>query len=249
MEVRDIEVVEDRTDGSRCDEGFLRVRRLRVRNVYADGTRSATYDCDVVSRASIDAVAVVLYEVDAARRIRVVLRDGVRPAVFLRKHKNLVVDDAAPYLTIVEMAAGVLEPHDTADDGVEQRAAAEAVEECGLDVDASRVARLGGEMFPSPGVGDEKVFFRSATVAVDEARAPEGDGSVMEEATRPVVFDLDDAITQCRRGEIPDMKTELALLRLADQLGYVAQLGMFVDELPRELRDRYRRLGVEGPGG
>ena len=82
-----------------------------------------------------------------------------------------------------------------------------------------------------------------------DARAPEGDGSVMEEATRPVVFDLDDAITQCRRGEIPDMKTELALLRLADQLGYVAQLGMFVDELPPELQDRYRRLGVEGPGG
>ena len=51
------------TAGSKADEGFLRVRRLVLRNVYADGTRSRPYDCDVVSRTRTDAVAVVLYEV------------------------------------------------------------------------------------------------------------------------------------------------------------------------------------------
>ena len=40
------------------------------------------------------------------------------------------------------------------------------------------------------------------------------------------------------------MKTEIALLRLADHLGYVPQLGCFADELPPELRARYRTLGV-----
>jgi len=67
----------------------------------------------------------------------------------------------------------------------------------------------------------------------------------MEEATHPVVLDLDEAVARCRRGAIPDMKTEIALLRLCDQIGYLPQLGLFVDELPEELRGRYRRPGLE----
>jgi hypothetical protein len=42
------------------------------------------------------------------------------------------------------------------------------------------------------------------------------------------------------------MKTELALLRLCDHLGFLPQLGCFVEELPEEWRRRYRRLGVAG---
>jgi hypothetical protein len=40
------------------------------------------------------------------------------------------------------------------------------------------------------------------------------------------------------------MKTEVALLRLADHLGWLPQLGLFAHELPPELARRYRRLGV-----
>jgi len=83
-------------------------------------------------------------------------------------------------------------------------------------------------------------------VRVDERGEATGDGSVMEEAGRVVVRELGAAIEQCRTGEIPDMKTEVALLRLADHLGWVPQLGLFIDELPEQLRARYRRLGVEG---
>ena len=49
--------------------------------------------------------------------------------------------------------------------------------------------------------------------------------------------------------EIPDMKTEVALLRLADHLGYIPQLGCFAHELPDELRTRYTRLGVAAASG
>ena len=247
-EVETIEIVDDRTATSRCDEGFLRVSRLVVRNRYADGTFSEPYNCDVVSRRSIDAVAVVLYEIGADRRVRVLLKDGVRPATYLRKHKDLVAPDAYPYKTILEIAAGVLEPSDTGAGAIEQRAADEAWEECALRVDVGAVRHLGGEMFPSPGVGDEKVFFRSAAVPVDETGVPEGDGSIMEEATLPVVLDLDVAIARCRDGSIPDMKTEIALLRLCDQIGYLPQLGCFVDELPEPFRDRFRRLGLGDAG-
>jgi hypothetical protein len=44
------------------------------------------------------------------------------------------------------------------------------------------------------------------------------------------------------------MKSEVALLRLADHLGWLPQLGLFAHELPPELRRRYRRLGVAPAG-
>ena len=52
----------------------------------------------------------------------------------------------------------------------------------------------------------------------DSARPPAGDGSPMEEGARVVWQDLDEAITACGRGEIEDMKSELALRRLRDRL-------------------------------
>ena len=63
-----IEVVGDRTDDLGPDEGFLRYRRLTVRNRYADGSTSESYPCDVVSRLRVDAVAVVQSASDHGER-------------------------------------------------------------------------------------------------------------------------------------------------------------------------------------
>ncbi|MGZ3459722.1 MAG: NUDIX hydrolase, partial [Archangium sp.] len=41
--VTDIEIIEDFSSTARCDEGFLRVRRLRCQNRRADGTASKVY--------------------------------------------------------------------------------------------------------------------------------------------------------------------------------------------------------------
>ena len=60
----------------------------------------------------------------------------------------------------------------------------------------------------------------------------------MEEAASLVTLELAEAIEACRSGAIPDMKTELGLLRLADHLGYLPQLRCFVDELPPALAAR-----------
>ena len=248
-EVLDVEIVEDRTAGSRSDEGFLRVRRLVLSNVYADGTRSAPYPCDVVSRSRTDAVAVVLYDVvpdgpGGKHVVRVALKTGLRAPVFLRRNLSLVQPDARRYGVIAEIVAGMLESDDGGAAGIERRASHEAREEAGLAVPPSDVVPLGAEAFPSPGVTDEKVHFRAARAAIDERGLPEGDGSVMEEGGGVIVMTLEEAIEACRTGGIPDMKTEIALLRLADHLGYVASLGCFVDELPEEVRARWRPLGV-----
>lgn len=247
-DVADVEVVADHTAGSLASAGFLRVRRLVVRTRFADGTASDPYPCDIVSRARTDAVALLLYDVprDAAgrRTLRVLLKTGVRPPVFLRRHLALTQPDTRRYGRLVEMVAGMLEPDDVGPTGVARRAAAEAREEAGVAVPVHDVVALGAEAFPSPGVTDEKVHFRAARADLDGPHVPAGDGSAMEHGTRVVVLPVDEAIAACRRGDVPDMKTELALLRLCDLVGYVPSLGAFVDELPADLAARFRPLGL-----
>lgn len=244
-ELASIEIVEDRSAQSRCDEGFLKIRRLQLRNHYRDGTASRVYPCDLLSRPGSDAVVAVLYELDARRRVRVLLRESPRAPVYLRRHKRFVHPDPRTYTSLAEVVAGLVEESDgPGEAGMQARAALESEEEVGVSAPPERFAVIGGETFASPGTGDEKIYFTAGSVAVDAAHAGGGDGSVMEECARVLVLDLADAIARCRDGRIPDMKTEVGLLRLADHLGYLPQLGCFADELPDGLRERHTRLGV-----
>ncbi len=245
MELVEIEIVTDRTAQSRCDTGFLRVSRLDVRNRYADGSHSAPYPCDIVSRPGSDAVVAVLYERGERGVLRVLLREAPRVPVYLRRHKRFVHPDPREYLSITEVVAGIVEPDDgSGAAGRQLRASREAHEEAGCEIPAERFCEIGGETFASPGTSDEKIYFCASEADLGAARDAPGDGSVMEEAGRLVVLELDAAIEACRSGAIPDMKSEVALLRLADHLGWLPQLGMFAHELPPELARRYRRLGV-----
>ena len=214
-ELTDIEVLADRTDESRCDEGFLRVARLLLRNHYADGSRSQPYPCDVLSRPGSDTVVAALYEIDGQRRVRVLLRDAPRAPIYLRAHKRFVHPDPQTYRSLTELVAGMVETSDgPGEAGLQRRAAIEAEEEVGLPASPDDFAVIGGESFASPGTGDEKLYFCAAGVQIARARDAAGDGSVMEEAMQTVTLELGEAIEACRRGEIPDMKTELGLLRL-----------------------------------
>ncbi len=249
MKLRRIEVVEDRTATSRCDQGFLRLSRLRLRNVYEDGTASEPYPCDVVTRPSPDAVVAALYRRDPDGRVRVYLREAPRPPVYLRRLKPDCQRDPHPYDLLAEVVAGMLEEEDGAGvAGVLRRASAEAEEEAGFLCPAERFTEIGEGSFASPGTSDEKVFYTAAAVGDAAPGKPSGDGSVMEEVGAIVERELGSAIEACRSGTIPDMKTEIALLRLADHLGYIPQLGCFADELPEPLRSRYRPLGVPRAG-
>lgn len=249
MRLESIEVVADRTDGSRCDEGFLRLSRLVVRNRYDDGSSSEPYPCDVMTRPGSDAVVAVLYEIDTEGRVQVLLRESPRVPVYLRKNKSFVHPDTREYLVIHEVVAGLVEKVDGPGlAGLRRRAVAEAREEAGLELPPDAFHPLGGETFASPGTTDEKIYFVAGGTPLEaepDAGAAPGDGSVMEEWCELHRFELGAAIRACRSGEIPDMKTELALLRLADHLGWIPQLGRFVHELPAELQADYAALGVE----
>lgn len=215
--VVDIDVESDEVVG-RGERWFLAVRRLGLRNVYADGGRSEPYVCDFVVRSiGVDAVVVVLYHRGPAG-VEVLLRDGLRPARRLGRD-DAPVEDAGG-LFFREVVAGVVEPDDRGEVGIQRRAAAEALEEAGYVIEPAAVRFLGAGTFPTVGSMPEKFHLVCAEVVDKRAQEPlAGDGSPMEEGARTLWTELDHAIAMCVAGQIEDMKTELALRRLRDELG------------------------------
>lgn len=203
------------------DEGFLRVRRFRLRNRRSDGSRSDRFICDFLGRPKgPDAVVLVLYHQPASGAAVVLLREGLRPALALgRPAEELPVPDTRPYLRFMEVVAGIIEREDQGELGIRQRAAIEAFEEAGYRIDAQAVTFLGAGTFPSPGSMPEKFWLTAAHIADPAAcEPPPGDGSPMEEGARTQWVRLDEAVQWCVEGRIEDCKTEIALRRLQARL-------------------------------
>lgn len=217
----------ERTGEDTVGEGdYLRVRRVHLRNVRADGTRSRPYFCEFVDRPrhGTDAVVVALWRraADAPPgELEVLLRRGLRPALrFGRPADRLALPDARPYLFLTEVVAGILEDEDTGEAGVRRRAALEVWEEAGYRVADADIEFLGHRVFPTPGMAPESFYLCAVRIAPDAPAAPpEGDGSPMEEGSEQRWVPLPEALARCDRGEIEDAKTELCLRRLAARHG------------------------------
>ena len=111
---------------------------------------------------------------------------------------------------------------------------------------AEELVSLGGGTFSSPGFGMEKIHYRAAKVNPHEGMEPEGDGHPLEEVGDFQFHELAEAISWCRTGQIEDAKTEIGLYRLANYLGYYPEFGLWRHELPPDLLERVRSLGL-GP--
>lgn len=192
--------------------GFLVLRRTELVTI-TDGTRSSGFPYDAVGRRALDASVMVAHH-EHEGRVCVWLRSSLRPPVALREEAT--ASSSAPPLSPVlwELPAGLIEP------GESPRAAAarELAEELGFDVAESAVLDLGPAAHPAPAmIGELHHFFR---VEVDPKTRtePAGDGSPVEAGAVVVAIPLEEALAACRRGDIRDEKTELALRRLADEL-------------------------------
>lgn len=213
MTVNAIEVVEDFSATARCDEGFLQIRRLRVRNRRADGSTSPVYRVDVVDRPRLDAVAVLVVRRTAAGAFEVLTRMNLRPAAYFRKDKEQPVPDGRSHLYCEEIVAGLLENSDYGEAGLKHRASEEVLEEAGFTVAPSEIVTLGQPFFVAPGIVSEKIFLCAVDVTGKTPVLPPGDGSPLEESVPPrwrSVAELQAAIAD---GEVQDAKTELALSR------------------------------------
>lgn len=211
--VTDIEIIEDFSSTARCDEGFLRLRRLRCQNRRADGSVSPVYRVDVVDRPRLDAVAVLIYR-RSASGLEVLTRKNLRPAAYFRRGKEMVVPDPVSYLLVEELVAGVMELEDKGEEGVRHRAVEEVREEAGYEVAPEEIRLLGGGFFVAPGIISEKVFPTAVDVTGKQARPAQGDGSPLEEGTELQWRPIEALLAACRRGEVPDAKLEIAITRL-----------------------------------
>lgn len=202
------EVISDERLGA---GGFLRLRRLRLRVVRDDGTRSAEGLYDFVERPmGPDAVVLALWH-RAPDGPRVLLRRAPRVPLWFR--------DPAAGVAHAELVAGILESGEEGWPAIQARAAAEAHEEAGVAIAAAEVVRLGAPLYATPGMCAEIFHFVAAEVRDPGAAAtPPTDGSPFEEGATLTWLPLDEALRRCGTGEIVDLKTELALRRLRDTL-------------------------------
>ncbi len=211
-----VDTIEDLSAESRCDQGFLRVKRLVLRNRYPDGTESAPYRYDLVEREATDAVVLALHAtVDGAPAI--CLRSSLRPPLRFRPGYRLPIP-AELEPVIWELPAGLVEPDEHGPDGLARCAARETLEETGLDVAAERFRALGPAVYLTPGVIAEKIHFLAAEVDPSLRGAPTLDGSPVEEHAVVRFVPLAEALAACADGRVADAKTEIGVRRLADLL-------------------------------
>ena len=214
--VTGIEVVEDVTARSRCDEGFLHVKRLVCRNRHADGSTSRDYRVDVVDRPIPDAVAVLIWR-RGPGGTEVLTRKTLRPAAHFRTTLPLPMPDPRPYLLLEELVAGVLEPHDRGEPGLRRRAAEETLEEAGFRVSPDEVHLLGGSFFLAPGILSEKIHPTAVEVTGRPQETPKGDGSPLEDGATLHWWPIDALLEACRTGAVEDAKTEILVGRFLAQ--------------------------------
>lgn len=200
----ELEVVGDRT--GEPGRAFLEVRRLDLVTRH-DGRTSAPFAYDVLERRALDACIMVAHHEEAGR-VHVWLRTALRPPVVLRPVEP---HHRAP---LWEVPAGLVEPGESP----AAAAARELEEELGFQVDEAALQPLGPWSVPAPGFIGEIHFYFHLRVTPGTRAEPKGDGSPLEETAAIVAVPLDDALEACRRGEVRDAKTELALRRLAEAL-------------------------------
>lgn len=212
----EVTVVEDRSATARCDQGFLRLRRLVLQNRYDDGSASAEYNYDLVERDALDAVGIVLVAEGPSGPL-VCLRSALRPPLAFRSTYALPLPEPeGPVLW--EVPAGLVEPSERGDEGLKACAARETMEEVGLALEPGAFERLGPAACLSPGVLAEKLHYFVARVDPSARTAPLEDGTPVEERAEVRFVPLEDALAACRDGRIADLKTETAIRRLAEWL-------------------------------
>lgn len=209
----EIEVVDDHSAERAWDQGFLRVRRLSIRNKYEDGTHSRPYAYDFVEREAMDAVAIIL-EADGGPYGRICLRTALRPPLAFRSGYEVpIVGADCP--VVWEVPAGLIEPEERGVEGIKACAARETLEEVGLGLAAEAFTPLGPPVTLSPGVIAEHLHFYLAKADPALAGEPTEDGSPTEERASICWLPLEEALRALEAGAVSDVKTEVAIRRLA----------------------------------
>lgn len=212
-----LSIEEDRTSEARCDEGFVKLRRRRLRMTFPDGQTSAPFAYDEAYREALDAVAIAAYFRLQGRNY-VYLRSAFRPPVALRPREVWPTPEYGHLGHLWELPAGLVEPDERSPEGLRRCAARELEEELGFKVELSSLWQLGSSLFPTPSLIAERIFFFAVQVEPNTRGEPTLDGSALEQHAAIAALPLDGALKAINSGLIEDMKTEVGIRRLAEAL-------------------------------
>jgi ADP-ribose pyrophosphatase len=195
--------------------GFLRLLRRRCVAHYPDGTTSAPFVYDEVTRNALDAVVVAAHYRGSDGHY-VFLRSALRPPIALRERGHLGEPDRGGALW--ELPAGLVEADEWSPEGVRRSAQRELLEETGFDVELATLSPLGPSTYPAPGICAERHIYFEVEVDPSRRQEPSLDGSALERGGVVVAMGIARALELCATGAIEDAKTELALRRLSERL-------------------------------
>src|SRR5271156_1946187 len=103
--------------------GFLRLRRMRMRVIFADGTTSEPFEYDAIDRARLDAVVMAAHYRAPDGRRQVILRSALRPPVALRSRETSPVAEKPSLGALWELPAGLVEADERSPEGLRRCAA------------------------------------------------------------------------------------------------------------------------------
>lgn len=196
-------------------EGYLQMRRCRLRARFPGASTSESFAYDSVERKALDAVVIAPHFRDASGARCVILRSSIRPPVALRREVWPGSESSPPGM-LWEVPAGLVEADERSEEGLLRCAARELLEEVGARVDIADILPLGPSTFPSPGVIGERHIYFHVEIDPDGLISPTEDGSVLERDAVLVALPIESALSCVREGSIEDAKTEIALRRLAE---------------------------------
>ncbi len=199
-----------------CKNGFLKLKRYKLKNVYENNEKSREYTCDIVYRKQVDAVGILLYFYEN-NSVKILLRRCLRPPLFFRKNFVKYDFENENNFFVYEIPAGIIEEGETKEEDIDKRAEIEVLEETGIKINKENLINLGKPILTSPGFTIEKVFIKAIRIDkkdFDNREHVTGDGSLMEEGGELHIFTIEEALEMCYNGEIGDSKTEIALYRL-----------------------------------
>jgi hypothetical protein len=211
--------------------GYMSLRRF-----VAAGAESSPLA--VLSGPGHDVALVAALALDPRGELEVVLKGGdTRPPRVLR---------GEPYVKIGVVGGRLDHP------GMDAQAIAalEVEEEVGARVLEGGVFGLGAPVPTQPDVSTEADRPVLCLLAPDFAERPQGDGGGMElpGLLRPLRMPLPAALLAFDDGRVGEAaRARVTHARALERIGYLAELGVWLHDLPAEVRGAWRPLGLEAP--
>jgi ADP-ribose pyrophosphatase len=191
----------------RLFDDFFKIDEIIVAHQQYDGKMSA--DQRRLNFERGDAVAVLLFNTDT--RSVVLVEQFKVPSLIGRRRDDPAITDG----WITEVMAGMVGPHETAEDAVIR----ETMEETGYEISAPELIC---KFLSSPGGTSERIFLYFAEVS--EAARPDKGGGLGDEDVRVLEMNVNELFDRLARGQIDDPKLAIAAYWLKDNMPRIEAL-------------------------